>query len=121
MRISDWSSDVCSSDLKRDRCGRRTSAASERALDLDALEALDLVDRLHVVVLLYADTALGAAADLVAVLLEAEQGFQLALEDHGVVAQNEDRRSDEHTSELQTLKRHSYAVSCLTHKCSITK
>src|SRR3546814_11890128 len=105
MRISDWSSDLCSSDLcrarppqrppacparggagrKRDRCGRRTSAASERALDFDALEALDLVARLHVVVLLYADTALGAAADLVDVLLEAAQGFQLALEDHGVV------------------------------------
>src|SRR3546814_1825323 len=66
MRISDWSSDVCSSDP-------------------------DLVARLHVVVLLYADTALGAAADLVDVLLEAAQGFQLALEDHGVVAQHADR------------------------------
>src|SRR3546814_10975846 len=106
MRISDWSSDVCSSDLphrapacparggagrKRGRCGGRTSAASERALDFDALEALDLVARLHVVVLLHADTALGAAADLVDVLIEAAQGFQLALEDHGVVAQHADR------------------------------
>src|SRR3546814_1566101 len=26
------------------------------------------------------------------------------------------RRSEEHTSELQSLMRHSYAVSCLTHK-----
>src|SRR3546814_18435515 len=68
-----------------------TSAASERALDFDALEALDLVARLHVVVLLYADTALGAAADLVDVILEAAQGFQLAFEDHGVVAQHADR------------------------------
>src|SRR3546814_1040175 len=114
MRISDWSSDVCSSDLrpphrapacparggagrKRGRCGGRTSAASERALDFDALEALDLVARLHVVVLLHADTALGAAADLVDVLLEAAQGF----------------RSEEHTSELQSLMRISYAVFCL--------
>src|SRR3546814_4679612 len=76
---------------KRGRYGGRTSAASERALDFDALEALDLVARLHVVVLLHADTALGAAADLVDVLLEAAQGFQLALEDHGVVAQHADR------------------------------
>src|SRR3546814_16279936 len=50
-----------------------------------------MVARLHVVVLLHADTALGAAADLVDVLLEAAQGFQLALEDHGVVAQHADR------------------------------
>src|SRR3546814_20555877 len=60
MLISDWSADVCSSDL-------------------------------HVVVLLYADTALGAAADLVDVLLAAAQGFQLAFEDHGVVAQHAER------------------------------
>src|SRR3546814_4216106 len=113
MLISDWSADVCSSDL-------------------------------HVVVLLYADTALGAAADLVDVLLEAAQGFQLALEDHGVVAQHADRlvapdhalhdhaaghgaelgtaeyvadlRSEEHTSELQSLMRISYAVFCLKKK-----
>src|SRR3546814_7105800 len=58
---------------KRGRCGGRTSAASERALDFDALEALDLVARLHVVVLLHADTALGAAVDLVDVLLEADR------------------------------------------------
>src|SRR5690606_29172576 len=65
--------------------------ALQGALDFDALEALDLVARLHVVVLLDADAALGAAADLVDVLLEAAQGFQLALEDHGVVAQHADR------------------------------
>src|SRR3546814_15479835 len=67
------------------------SSASERWLDFDAREALVLVARLHVVVLLHADTALGAAADLVDVLLEAAQGFQLALEHHGVVAQHADR------------------------------
>src|SRR3546814_6005302 len=67
------------------------SAASERALDFDPLEALDLVARLHVVVLLHADTALGVDAHFVDVLLEAAQGFQLALEDHGVVAQHAHR------------------------------
>src|SRR5688572_8656185 len=61
------------------------------ALDLDTFEALDLVARLDVVVGLDADTALGALADFVDVLLEATQRFQLALEDDGVVAQHADR------------------------------
>src|SRR5690606_36313891 len=67
------------------------SPSSERALDLDALEALDLVARAHVVVGLHADTALGTALDLLDVLLEAAQRFQLALEDDRVVAQHADR------------------------------
>src|SRR5690606_41965876 len=64
---------------------------SQRALDLDALEALDLVARLDVVVLLHANAALGAVAHFVHVLLEAAQRFQLALEDDRVVAQDADR------------------------------
>src|SRR6186997_1728318 len=64
---------------------------SQRALDLDALEALDLVARLHVVVGLHRDAALGAAADLLDVLLEAAQRLELALEDDHVVAQHADR------------------------------
>src|SRR5690606_22854135 len=75
----------------RGRCGGRTSAASERALHFDTLEALDLVARLHVVVLLPADAALAAFADPVDVLLEAAQRLELAFEDHGVVAQHADR------------------------------
>src|SRR5690606_29869858 len=63
----------------------------QRALHLEALEALDLVARLDVVVGPHRDAALGAAADLVDVLLEPPQRFQLALEDHGVVAQHADR------------------------------
>ncbi len=61
------------------------------ARDLDALEALDLVAGLDVVVLLDADAALGAGAHFVDVFLEAAQRFELALEDHDVVAQHADR------------------------------
>src|SRR5690606_22779511 len=63
----------------------------ERALHFDALEALDLVARLDVVVGLHADAALGIRAHFVDVLLEAAQRFQLALEDHRLVAQHADR------------------------------
>src|SRR5690606_9070883 len=64
---------------------------SERALDFDALEALDHVARLDIVVLLHADAALGTTAHFVNVVLEAAQRFQLALEDHDAVAQDADR------------------------------
>src|SRR5690606_30328949 len=68
-----------------------STATSERALHFDALEALDLVARLEVVVGLHADAALGVDAHLVDVLLEAAQRFQLALEDDHFVAQHADR------------------------------
>src|SRR5690606_31110987 len=80
----------CGAGPPRGRYGGRTSAASEGALHFDALEALDLVTRLDVVVGLHADAAFGVDADLVDVLLEAAQGFQLALEDHDLVAQHAD-------------------------------
>src|SRR5690348_1943914 len=78
---------------KRGRCDGRISAPwllrrLQRPLHFDALEALDLVAGLDVVVGLDADAALVAVADLVDVLLEATQRFQLAFEDDGVVAQH---------------------------------
>src|SRR5678816_1387915 len=65
--------------------------ASQRPRNFNALVALDLVTRLDVVVLLDADAALVAVAHFVDVFLEAAQRFELALEDHGVVAQHADR------------------------------
>src|SRR3546814_6806874 len=122
VRISDWSSAVCSSDLRtvaaRDRLRRGEDetgdrAAEDRAADLqhhlgrrrgaDRLEHVDLalrarhrfvdVDRAHQIV--------GQPrARLVARIL------QLLLKE----------RSEEHTSELQSLMRISYAVFCLKKK-----
>src|SRR5690606_33739206 len=85
--------------LRRDAVGamegflRHAEAAHalQRALHLDALEALDLVARLDVVVRLHADAAFGVDADFVHVLLEATQRFQLAFENHHAVAQDADR------------------------------
>src|SRR3546814_3394908 len=84
MRISDWSSDVCSSDL----------------LFLAAHAQIMQIARHHVAVGVLHDQ-LGALADLVRILLS---GL-----DHP-------HRSEEHTSELQSLMRISYAVFCLQQK-----
>src|SRR3546814_2591858 len=107
MRISDWSSDVCSSDLLLHR--------AERPLDL----------------------ALGAGRGVPVVGLRRQMGEDAHAEaahhrleharpaDRAVVHVDRDRqalerqfglrlgRSEEHTSELQSLMRISYAVFCL--------
>src|ERR1044072_154390 len=67
---------------------RRGSRTSRR---LAARVPLDLVPDAHVVVVLHADTAFGAGAHFVDVVLEATQRLQAALEDHDVVAQHADR------------------------------
>src|SRR3546814_3045610 len=130
MRISDWSSDVCSSDLLCQRhAGPRpplASAVTRRCLGLDApaaqrlgkrlakskqilaawveplaVQSLGLDGQMHVrsrrvrmerheIIVIIADHALGGFA-------------------HGLLHS----RSEEHTSELQSLMRNSYSVFCL--------
>src|SRR3546814_5254301 len=95
MRISDWSSDVCSSDL------------TALALALDAQGAL----RPDLRLLVMSATLDGAAyARLMqdAPVIESE-GRTFPLEYRYL-------RSEEHTSELQSLMRISYAVFCLKKK-----
>src|SRR3546814_4129525 len=88
MRISDWSSDVCSSDL----LGNPPKPAIVRGFVLASVVPSGgshfhhLTERFH-----------GAAA-------------------HLVHHQTRRRRSEEHTSELQSLMRISYAVFCLKKK-----
>src|SRR3546814_5215581 len=93
MRISDWSSDVCSSDLSRARHGRRLTEVGDRQPRLEveqqSLRRL-LADAGH----------------------EAQRGEVVLGEDPGQGR----RRSEEHTSELQSLMRISYAVFCLKKK-----
>src|SRR3546814_3011246 len=97
MRISDWSSDVCSSDLHvHVRC-------LERALD-DAAEA-GRAGRRHRGLARGRGLEKQVLADGVEARLVGEIG-QLELAD----------RSEEHTSELQSLMRISYAVFCLQKK-----
>src|SRR3546814_4264154 len=101
MRISDWSSDVCSSDLEL-----RTIAASTSADGL-APEFPTLLARLGQIPNV-AEYAVRGSVDYVAPV--GEQDFRLNGWAHYV------GRSEEHTSELQSLMRISYAVFCLKKK-----
>src|SRR3546814_8340443 len=110
MRISDWSSDVCSSDLKSDpnsKIGRAYTAF----LDAAAVEAKGLapiepwLNKVRAV----------DKAGLAALLAEADRNGVTHFFG-GYVGQDDKNRSEEHTSELQSLMRISYAVFCLKKK-----
>src|SRR3546814_6687339 len=111
MRISDWSSDVCSSDLMFPAIwplpteGWIVAAAAGIGVIVGLLAALlfsllyrveDLFHRLPVHWMWW--PAIGAVVVGVGGLID---------------------RSEEHTSELQSLMRKSYAVFCLTKKTKI--
>src|SRR3546814_3439107 len=112
MRISDWSSDVCSSDL----------SALTANLDLIMDIPIDI------------EIVLGSSRMQVSGLMNLEEGATIALDrkigepveimvngrrigkGEITVLENDDTRSEEHTSELQSLMRISYAVFCLKKK-----
>src|SRR3546814_2206395 len=105
MRISDWSSDVCSSDL-----AVFLRRADARCVSLPPMSAESLpLFPLHTVLL--PGAALGLRVfeprylDLVRECGRSGGGFGICL-----------IRSEEHTSELQSLMRISYAVFCLNKK-----
>src|SRR3546814_4519766 len=122
MRISDWSSDVCSSDLAQGEADelvdllevwRRGHRAGEDQRERQLRVLLAQQDAEQVEDLLGGADAAGKHHDAVA---EPDEGFQPLLDvrhDHQLV---DDRRSEEHTSELQSLMRISYAVFCLKKK-----
>src|SRR3546814_9226794 len=109
MRISDWSSDVCSSDLNRDLdhevieffwLHARQHRHLRAAFDLENAECVGLLDH---------------AVDRRVIVLQISHAdrnpFMLLEQIEGAV-----HRSAEHTSELQSLMRISYAVFCLKKK-----
>src|SRR3546814_4272326 len=124
MRISDWSSDVCSSDLRLARAAGR-SCAAQRARSRGHLECQRCHDRLAQLVggdrlvqhrdLRGADLAqaiaLGLAGD--------QQACERGMRRRAVMPRQ--RRSEEHTSELQSLMRISYAVCCLKKQNNANK
>src|SRR3546814_1260759 len=133
MRISDWSSDVCSSDLVAAHAGAlQARVAHGRAHDEVALAGRGRGQAAHVDdLVLAAAQAVVLEADHVGQLLEVVDHAQV-LEERLDVRQRDrvDRlgdvarpllhgdavRSEEHTSELQSLMRISYAVFCLKKK-----
>src|SRR3546814_2840631 len=115
MRISDWSSDVCSSDLV-DEVGEGGDGLGVVVVELDADEGLQA--QAHVL-----GVDLGTVADDDAVALQALHPAQAgrgrkvdAFGQLGVGQAAAVLRSEEHTSELQSLMRISYAVFCLKKK-----
>src|SRR3546814_7278794 len=103
MRISDWSSDVCSSDLhpfaEIAEVGRREQLVHRQP-------------GLHIFLRLMLEDVLAAVRAEVE-LLTLVNGLPIAMP-RGIARLGEHGRSDEHTSELQSLMRISYAVFCLT-------
>src|SRR3546814_3177498 len=108
MRISDWSSDVCSSDLPRavsflhslpsPSSEQLRSAGPNGAHQGTELQKLSNVDR--------------RVSGLRESCAAADQSLQRRHQDR----ERRQSRSEEHTSELQSLMRISYAVFCLKKK-----
>src|SRR3546814_4432503 len=144
MRISDWSSDVCSSDLLGDDVER---AAGGVATEENALRTAQNLDAFNVEQILIARRR---TRDVDTVVMDRRAGIgrnaerggadSTNIDDrHGIVGDRHARheklqvfdvgyarcrkrlaghrcRSEEHTSELQSLMRISYAVFCLKKK-----
>src|SRR3546814_4254687 len=126
MRISDWSSDVCSSDLHRPDGvrGTRTDA------DLVEVEGADghgaILCRRPPFELFHAMNATSRLQPAVQPALQLIQRDDCPLCDQALAVLAAARapelesvwidRSEEHTSELQSLMRISYAVFCLKKK-----
>src|SRR3546814_3655637 len=118
MRIRDWSSDVCSSDLSAP-CEARNRKEAAFVRGHNRLKAASMTDS-------------DMSRPLLRILIAAPRGFcagvdraihivERAIEKYGapVYVRHEivhNKRSEEHTSELQSLMRISYAVFCLKKK-----
>src|SRR3546814_7231553 len=113
MRISDWSSDVCSSDLEQILLGNKDARAT-------VIEDIGDLGRREMPVYRH-----GISADMLGAEHRLDKGDSIGEKDRdaaaGANARRGEQRSEEHTSELQSLMRNSYAVFCLKKKNTQTK
>src|SRR3546814_6278267 len=107
MRISDWSSDVCSSDLlsktREDRAMKHSVDVLTNDRPVMALQdeyPAGFIDPMH-------------SHDHIQILYASAGVMSVRTPETSFV------RSEEHTSELQSLMRISYAVFCLKKKTTI--
>src|SRR3546814_9445879 len=116
MRISDWSSDVCSSDLRelaqstaRDDYEALLDAVRRRVAERRFALGVHIVEGLFDPLEIAAGHSRLAEASILALAQAATAEFEAV---HGKI--NGGRlRSEEHTSDLPSLMRFSYAVLCL--------
>src|SRR3546814_10175399 len=106
MRISDWSSDVCSSDLLH-RLRRRARRFLRQHVAEQRIEA----QRVEAGREMVGDRRRNIERAAVGMVDAQPAAVQMQL-----VADRAGQRSEEHTSELQSLMRISYAVFCLKKK-----
>src|SRR3546814_7912428 len=115
MRISDWSSDVCSSDLVQPLSKRVSSALPCGVIDSMTASRSDFSKRLSAGNANQADTRRSPTTALArrsaARRISGPSGIGQELAAKAAPAR--DDRSEEHTSELQSLMRITYAVFCL--------
>src|SRR3546814_9004548 len=120
MRISDWSSDVCSSDLRQGHPLQPDSSLRSLPMKLDSSTAAVVTGGASGLGRATAE-ALAAAGVKVAIFdINDALGEEVAQSIGGLFVHvditDEQSRSEEHTSELQSLMRLSYAVFCLKKK-----
>src|SRR3546814_7771884 len=113
MRISDWSSDVCSSDLVSRGC-RVTSSTKP---DLGAPSALATA-KLWVSASPRRNqkTTIASAPPIRKGMRQPQASSSASVSMAWSASRTQMARSEEHTSELQSLMRISYAVFCLKKK-----
>src|SRR3546814_1340697 len=118
MRISDWSSDVCSSDLQPPHGQIGEQRGLQRALD----DEIGIAFFRHRVAAIVMDTMAvhrqrGIAEKQHRIGIDAGHPRYLRVRCIARrIVGSAGRRSEEHTSELQSLMRISYAVFCLKKK-----
>src|SRR3546814_7576791 len=117
MRISDWSSDVCSSDLAREHEGAQIERPAVDRREPSGVRRDGFLHRRdeHVLGQFGHRHAARARVETRGIGLDTEQRHRTVVEAVGLQPL-EDFRSEEHTSELQSLMRISYAVFCLKKK-----
>src|SRR3546814_5874829 len=99
MRISDWSSDVCSSDLPSAMLAEIVSSESRKPFSVTVTRSSSIRSRSPT-----PTSGVPSERSNVVVVESVHEGSVPAA------------RSEEHTSELQSLMRISYAVFCLKKK-----
>src|SRR3546814_1433541 len=125
MRISDWSSDVCSSDLVDDpedfKDRHITVVGSGDAGIENALGVAEEALENRVTILNRSKDFARAKAKNVSDMMEAGENGLMSIRTETQPKKVEPGRSEEHTSELQSLMRKSYAVFCWKKKKNKTR